>query len=454
MCGDIMVDKPTGSINAEPTKAFFVEMLVRDIALEQAVLDLVDNCIDGAKRLALQDNPVPFDSGSIHIDFDADHFSIRDNCGGFDVATARDYAFRFGRPPGASSTPHSIGQFGVGMKRALFKFGKHFTVRSATSDEEWAIAVDVPAWEQTNGWEFPWADFGDRESISTAAPGTEIIVTNLRPEVSAKFSTSNFQNSIVGLIKSKHRQFISEGLEIRVNNVRIDATNLMLLLNDGLKPGVEFLKFYEDTPPQVDVKIIVGVGESLPREAGWYVICNGRVVLEADRRHITGWGLVEEEVSRLIIPNFHNQYARFRGIVSFDCEDSSRVPWNTTKTDVDQDSPVWRATLLSMMTMMRPVIAFLNELDKDIDENSREKSPLLDFVVKANKRPAASLTQATSFSAPARETITRGPKYVKIQYSKLQEDVEFLQDQLGLRSAKAVGERSFEIVLSEHRDNE
>ena len=39
------------SINAMPTKAFFVNMLVRDINLERAVLDLLDNCIDGAKSL-------------------------------------------------------------------------------------------------------------------------------------------------------------------------------------------------------------------------------------------------------------------------------------------------------------------------------------------------------------------------------------------------------------------
>lgn len=38
-------------INAEPTKAFFVDMLTRDIPLEQAVLDLVDNSVDGAKSM-------------------------------------------------------------------------------------------------------------------------------------------------------------------------------------------------------------------------------------------------------------------------------------------------------------------------------------------------------------------------------------------------------------------
>lgn len=34
-----------------PTKELFVDVLTRDISLDDAVLDLVDNCIDGAKRL-------------------------------------------------------------------------------------------------------------------------------------------------------------------------------------------------------------------------------------------------------------------------------------------------------------------------------------------------------------------------------------------------------------------
>ena len=34
--------------SAIPTKQFFVSMLTRDIRLEDAILDLVDNCLDGA----------------------------------------------------------------------------------------------------------------------------------------------------------------------------------------------------------------------------------------------------------------------------------------------------------------------------------------------------------------------------------------------------------------------
>lgn len=34
------------SINAAPTKNFFVDMLTRDIDLKDAILDLLDKCID------------------------------------------------------------------------------------------------------------------------------------------------------------------------------------------------------------------------------------------------------------------------------------------------------------------------------------------------------------------------------------------------------------------------
>ncbi len=70
--------KSVEPISAEPTKAFFVEMFTRDIPLEQAILDLVDNCIDGAKRTPVA-GPLPFDGRSVTITFDAASFRIIDN---------------------------------------------------------------------------------------------------------------------------------------------------------------------------------------------------------------------------------------------------------------------------------------------------------------------------------------------------------------------------------------
>jgi hypothetical protein len=44
-------EDPDLRINASPSKEFFIHMLTRDVQLTRAIIDLVDNCIDGAKRL-------------------------------------------------------------------------------------------------------------------------------------------------------------------------------------------------------------------------------------------------------------------------------------------------------------------------------------------------------------------------------------------------------------------
>jgi hypothetical protein len=435
--------------SVEPTREFFVDMITKDIPLEQAILDLVDNSVDGAKRLTGSQRQAG--EHNVQLEIYQTHFRISDDCGGFDRNVAINYAFRFGRPVGAPRTAGSIGQFGVGMKRALFKFGEHFIVRSATTDEEWAVAVDVPDWLENGDWHFPWSHFGPGDTISKARPGTEIVVDRLRPDVAARFSTTNFVNLVSESIKSKHRQFISQGIRISVNGKHLDATDLVLSIDDELKPGRDEFVLKDKDQADVKIRILVGVGASLPREAGWYVICNGRVVLSADRGQTTGWGLLENESDRVIMPNFHNQYARFRGLVWFDSADSARVPWNTTKTDVDIDSSVWQRAFGRMIEMMRPVMAFLNELDQDIDENTRDHSPLYQYVSQSSSIQAEKVIGRTEFRAPNRAEIKFMPKTVKIQYSKKIEDVDFLKDALGAQSARAVGEKTFEIVLNSQR---
>lgn len=69
----------TKMIKANPTREFFVNMLVRDILLKQAIIELIDNSIDGARTIK-KDND--FTGLKIAVDFDGDSFCIRDNCGG------------------------------------------------------------------------------------------------------------------------------------------------------------------------------------------------------------------------------------------------------------------------------------------------------------------------------------------------------------------------------------
>ena len=49
---------------ASPAKRFFVEMLTRDIELADAILDLLDNCVDGALRSGGPDPLKPYSARS------------------------------------------------------------------------------------------------------------------------------------------------------------------------------------------------------------------------------------------------------------------------------------------------------------------------------------------------------------------------------------------------------
>ena len=114
------------SVPARPVKTFFVSMLTRDIALEEAILDLLDNCVDGILRIGAGEADRPYDGYWASIDFDADSFVIEDNCGGI-PETLLNYAFRLGRAPDYPKDEEprgAVGVYGIGMKRAIFKMGE------------------------------------------------------------------------------------------------------------------------------------------------------------------------------------------------------------------------------------------------------------------------------------------------------------------------------------------
>ena len=110
--------------SANPTKAFFVSMITRDITLEDSILDLIDNSVDGAWRsegsrpMGLADD-TDLSAYSISIAASTDQFSITDNCGGMTLDDAKAHAFSFGRQASEEYNEYSIGVYGIGMKRAL-----------------------------------------------------------------------------------------------------------------------------------------------------------------------------------------------------------------------------------------------------------------------------------------------------------------------------------------------
>ena len=220
----------------------------------------------------------------------------------------------------------------------------------------------------------------------------------------------------------------------------------VLLKSSEIVPAMTEFPINGDGPP-VRVRLVCGIGESQPGEAGWDVLCNGRTVLKSDQTPVTGWGGSADQR----IPSYHNQFARFRGFAYFDCKDASRVPWTTTKTGLDQDSPVWRSARQRMISMMRPVIDFLNDLDSEHDREGGDQSgPTLTSKVKvASPTAVADLTSRAVFAYPK---ISKAPRMGRVSYSRSKEDLARAKAALGVSTNREVGELTFEYWVEAELD--
>ena len=427
-------------VNALPTKEFFVEMLTKDVRLPMAILDLIDNSVDGALRLR---GPASFNGLEVNVTFDQDHFEIRDNCGGISLDTALNYAFRFGRPKEVEAVPNSVGRFGVGMKRALFKIGRYFEIATQTADESFRIVGDVDDWLRKDKWEFPVEDYQSHNpAIDQGSTGTTILVTRLTEETKRWFSLPQSESSLKSNISTYHQQYIDRNMVMALNDLAIPTTHLEFLVSASPLLQPFYRQYLRD---DVRIRLLAGVGQSIPNEAGWYVYCNGRKVLDADRSRITGWG--EPNMT----PRFHNQYARFRGVAFFDSADPALLPWNTTKDGVDEGSPVFSETYRLMVEAMKPVLRFLDRVDGEnsAPEGWRALTELLDE--RAQVQPISSLRPSDSFVYKPPPTPLGPPpeRTISIQYRKPVKLVDAVKRSLGASTARQAGEETFDYYVTQ-----
>ena len=429
--------------HGEPTKDFFIRMLTKDIELVPAIADLVDNSIDGARRVRGEN----FDGLHVNLRIARDLFEISDNCGGIRLDTARNYAFKFGRDPRARSVEHSIGQFGVGMKRALFKIGREFFVLSRAEDGAFLLDITVDQWRERKDWSFPLLLVPDSDPSFPPEQGTTIRITDLGETATSQFALEAFEPTLREGLESRYQVPISRGLAISLNGRPLSSPQPTLLASERLQPAYEELRLKDD----VFVRLYAGVVKQPPgaatREAGWYVYCNDRLVLGADQTTATGWGTRGPGTS---VPRFHGQFAQFRGYAFMTAREASRLPWNTTKTGVEVDHPVYRAVRQRMGVLMRPVITFLNKLDAERDHIG---NGFLDAELEeASAVPIGDL-RPSRFLYPEPEPEKSRPAEGRIAYRKPSTDIREAKQLLGVRTNAEVGEKTFEYYLRAEGDH-
>lgn len=463
-------------LNVLPRKDLFIYMVVKDIDINKAVLDLVDNSVDGAKRKRQDGN---FEGLIIDITFTQEEFRIEDNCGGI-PADRLEYTFQFGRDEEDLHDTATaaivaqerklglIGRYGLGMKRAIFKLGRKFRVDSSDGKTRFVVDVNVNEWRKKNkkeDWTFPVQILSELMlTPGTEEPrdGTTITITALLDEVKAQFKREKFIKDLIKDIGQRQEKAMEKGLEITINNKKVDYRPGSLLKSENVLPAYEPMTLKGRRGNEIKVEIYAGLAQQIGRadqenstsDTGWYIYGNGRLIIRADKTSLTGWG----EQGSIRIPQHHFQFARFRGYVFFTSDDASDIPWDTTKTGIDQDASIFQAVRQRMLVHMRHVIDLLNKLKNEREGSVGEdlnKGPIA-LTIKGAKPVALDDLPRKSqrFTVTISEEIARKiSDKVKITYQKSIDEVNRLRQCLNIDDANEIGAKTFNYYLEQVCDD-
>ena len=437
--------------NASPTKAFFVRMLTRDITLNDCILDLIDNSIDGAwdqsgaepTSIAINKDLAKY---SIHIEASTKRFAITDNCGGISLSDAENYAFTFGRLVEQETEDFSVGVYGIGMKRAVFKIGEQIVVRStyretARKKSAFEVEINVPDWLEDSSpqWDFPMVTIA-----ADADPGVTIEIHELHDDISAQLGDAEHLRSLRRILARDYLLPLMRGLKLFLNGEQVTTEPRTIRTSEAFQPMRDS---YVDQG--VAVEIFCGMWRVPPddaepeeasridTESGWYVLCNGRAVLSADRSEVTGWGDP--------LPRWHSQYGGFIGFLLFSSTDPRLLPMTTTKRSVDTSSGVYRRALARITVPTRSWIDYTNRRKSDLPAAR-------DLERKTEPRELSTLTTMAAVTLPPPKPSTpSGPRIANVNYSVELSRMRALASAFGSRgmSYRDVGLKSFDYAFGE-----
>jgi DNA mismatch endonuclease Vsr len=256
------------------------------------------------------------------------------------VDKLKTMVLRFGQ---RSSHSMGIGIFGLGLNRALFKLGKVSHLTTDTGKQRAELILNTEDYLKSDDWNLPAAEF-----MSSGKAGTLIEITRLPEDIASIFADGDWVEEYRADVGRRYGRFIQKGLVIEINGVVVPDGEVLIRKDS---PFPEEYKFYKKD----DVTIHIRSGQHndhrfsaeadydkarnarLTDQFGWTVLCNDRAVVVSDKTLKTGWDT-----------RFHTEFYGFVGVVSFDADDPAKLPWDTTKFDIDMNNHVYQTALVTM----------------------------------------------------------------------------------------------------------
>lgn len=434
------------TVSFHPTKTLFIDVLTRDISIRDCIFDLLDNAADSYTRHGISD------MRQVQISFDDDHFEIKDYCGGVGKKQLLEEVFRFGLID-LSVQAKTIGVYGIGLKRSIFKIGKNILLETDDGNDYCRLRIDVDEWmKDEENWDLPLTDTSSSR-LNGNKPYTYINITNLRDEAKDLFVSSLFESSLKENASIYYSWFINaKEIELIINEEKLLGYEITIKESDDYKP-VKYQETYDD----IDIEIICwldisDVEEKRKRrerfENGWNVYMNKRLVMFGDTSSSTGW-----KGQRPYLPQYHPIYNQFKGIVFLSTNEPYNLPVNTRKNGFDTESKTYQHLLMRMCEVARPLVDYLSDkyersqrrmdnteatVVKDIQEDTDEQ--------KSKHLKESTLTEAEYVSKFVPPKIEEKPRVVEtsIQYRKEKRRVDLVKQILDVSSNWEAGSETFE----------
>jgi hypothetical protein len=280
--------------------------------------------------------------------------------------------------------------------------------------------------------------------------GVDIVVKELTPGTTSEFKDPLFLRNLRRIIARDYTLHLHFGIRISLNGKAIKGIEL------SLKAGGEFqpLRTKRTLPfadgQDVEIELVAGMGAAPPdsnaadeadgdERWGWYVICNGRVVLAGDKTAAAGWGTEGW-------PQWHGQYNGFIGIVLFSSKNAAHLPLTTTKRSVDTSALAFRSARPQMRDVSKEWTTYTNA----------RKPVLAEFKAKEEATasvPIYQIPMRREMSLPVIEKPKRsGEKVANINYSVPLKRFRTLAEAMGdvTMNYRELGQETFDYAYKQY----
>ena len=414
-------------IDVTPSKHIY-DALIQDIDTNRAISDLVDNSIDNWK--------IEGRTGTLKVEISINENSIqiKDYSGGIDRDTL-PFILMPGGTRGVRGTGIK-GIWGVGSKRALFSLGKRFVVSTRREGSEGFILEVNESWFQKDVGEDRWKiEYEEDSSLEEGV--TTVTVFDLKVLINP-YIISETKKYLAATYRDEIKD---ESLLIIFNEERISLYPDVLWAKSQYAPPSRYIT---DIPVSVDHRqlhfemtagVMVHPGEDYAY--GIDFIGNRRVILQNNLDARMGF-----EKEKLGYP--HPTINRFKAIVRVD-GDSRDIPWNSAKSDVNVNHPMYVPIVDLVVQISRQYVSFLRknyEVTLTLFKNRAEERDIM----------SVPLAYGREFKKVVSEYTEEEKLYV-IRFTVPTDEYKELVEYFGLGDStqKKVGLFLFERALKEAR---